>query len=405
LDLPAALVAVIAVAVVAYVVTVVHAATTRTLAGETRGYRPEEYLLSWPKWLSGLVAGLLILWLLYRVRGILLPFVLGAVIAYLLNPAIDRLEKRGWRRTQAIGIVFSVFLLVFILIALLVVPTVATQARDVITNYEVYVQGWQEVAVDARGLAERWGMAVGLLPADVREAFAKLGRRAQAYALGLLEAGLAWLNRSVVVVSLLIITPVVTFWVLRDYHRLGRQILRALPERHRAPTLAVLRDVNHVAGGYLLGMATMIVVVGVFAVIVLSAMGVSFSVLLGIMTGVLYVIPYLGFPTALAVIALTMVVTAETVGTIVIVLLMLMAGNVAFDYGVTPRVVGQRVGLHPLVVIFAVLAGGALFKFVGIVLAVPLAGAIKVALLHFWPEWFSSQTEEAADVQPDGASA
>ena len=94
MDLPAALVAVISVALIAYIVTVVHVATVDTLAkrGDTKD--PEEHLVAWPRWLSALVAGLLVLWLLYQVRGILLPFVVGAVVAYLLNPGIDRLERR-----------------------------------------------------------------------------------------------------------------------------------------------------------------------------------------------------------------------------------------------------------------------------------------------------------------------
>jgi len=173
-------------------------------------------------------------------------------------------------------------------------------------------------------------------------------------------------------------------------------VLRALPERQRHEILKVLRDINRVAGGYLLGMVTMVIVVGIFATIVLSVAGVRFAVLLGIMTGVLYVIPYLGFPTAMAAVALTMATMGSSFGGILIVLGVLLAGNVAFDYGVTPRVIGQRVGLHPLLVIFAVLAGAALFKFVGIVLAVPLAGAIKVVLLHFWPEVFGQEPADAA---------
>jgi predicted PurR-regulated permease PerM len=110
----------------------------------------------------------------------------------------------------------------------------------------------------------------------------------------------------------------------------------------------------------------------------------------------LYVIPYLGFPTAMILVALTMTVTGQSFGVILIVLGVLIAGNICFDYGVTPRVIGQRVGLHPLLVIFAVLAGAALFKLVGILLAVPLMGAVKVVLLHFWPEVFAADAPDAA---------
>jgi len=394
-DLPTALVALIAIAIIAYVTTVVHAATMRAMASRGEDYQPEQGLFAWPKWLSALIAVLLVIWLLYRVRQILLPFVVGAVIAYLLNPSIDRLERRGWPRGRAIGVVFGVFLAVFVAGALLLGPAFAAQARDLIASYDDYAARVRQLAADAQETVVTWGRLVGMVPGDVRNAFGALGEKAEAYALSILKGGVAWLNRSLVIVSLLILTPVVTFWVLRDYHRLARQFLRLLPERQHDATRAVLRDINRVAGGYLLGMATMAVIVGIFAVIVLSIGRVTFSVLLGIMTGVLYIIPYIGFPTALVVVVLTMTVTEKALGSILIVFGILMVGNICFDYLVTPRVIGRRVGLHPLVVIFAVLAGATLFKFVGIILAVPLAGAAKVVLLHFWPEVFSPESADA----------
>ncbi len=397
MDLPTALVALIVVAVIAYIVTVVQAATMRTLGRKSDGYRPEERLLAWPRWLSALVAVLLVAWLLYQVRGILLPFVLGAVIAYLLNPVIDNFERRkGWTRGRAIWAVFGVFLLLFVVAALLLVPALIAQARDVIANDDELAERAHRLVFEAQDTADGWGRAVGALPGNLREAFSDLGEAAEEYALSLLRGSMGWLNRSLVVVSLLVITPVVTFWVLRDYHRLGGKMLRALPERQREDTVQVLRDINRVAGGYLLGMATMAIVVGIFATIVLTVAGVRFSVLLGILTGVLYVIPYIGFPTAMAVVALTMGVTGGGIGAILIVLGILLAGNICFDYGMMPRVIGRRVGLHPLVVIFAVLAGATLFGIVGIVLAVPLAGAVKVVLLQFWPEIFEEEPTEVA---------
>ncbi|NIM49365.1 MAG: AI-2E family transporter, partial [Gemmatimonadales bacterium] len=329
-------------------------------------------------------------------RGILLPFILGAVVAYLLNPSINRLERRGWPRSRAIGIVFGVFLAVFVVGAVLLVPALTSEVTDLVNRSGHYVTRTSELAARARDKVVAWSALVGMLPEDVRRAFGSVGEQARAYALGLLQSAVGWLNRSLVRVSLLVITPVVTFWVLRDYRHLRRRILRMLPERRREATMAVLRDINHVAGSYLLGMATMIVIVGIFAIIVLSVARVRFSVLLGIMTGVLYVIPYIGYPTAMVVVALTMAVTNQPLGGILIVLGILLAGNICFDYGVNPRVIGQRVGLHPLVVIFAVLAGATLFKVVGIVIAVPLAGAIKVVLLHFWPEVFGPEPASPA---------
>lgn len=391
MDLPIVLVALAAVAVVAYLVTVVHAATVRTLAGREGRSHPEDRLLSWPKWLSALVVGLLLIWFLYRVRGILLPFVLGATIAYVLNPAIDRLERRGWPRTRALGLVFAIFLVVFVAGGLLVVPVLATEARNLIANYQTFVEQGSRLAAQVEGLAERWGGRFGVVRDDVRNWLGLVSDRAQTYALALLNAGLDWLRGSIGFVSLLVITPVVTFWVVRDYHYLARRVMGLLPERQREAVTAVLRDINRLAGSYLLGVVTVACLISLYAAIVLSVARVRFAVLLGIMEGVLSAIPYLGFPTALLVIVLTMLVTGAGLAKILVVLAFLVLGNILSDYGVSPRIIGSRVGLHPLIVIFALLAGGSLFGFIGLLLAVPLAGAIKVVLMHFWPEVVLSQ--------------
>ncbi len=395
MDLPTAVVALIAVAVIAYIVTIVHAATTRTLGLQSETYRPEERLLAWPKWLFGLIGVLLVIWLLYRVRGILLPFVLGALIAYLLNPGIARLERKGWRRGRAILVVFGVFLALLVLAVILLVPQFITDANNLVQEYEYYAKASRQLWESLRETVEGWGQVVGMLPEEVRSAFSDLADAAQAYGRNVLSKSIIWLNRSVVLVSLLVITPVVAFWVLRDYQRLGQRLLRAVPEPRRRALVEVLGEINKLVGSYLLGMVTMMVVVGIFAIIVLTATGVPFSVLLGIMTGVLYVIPYIGFPAAMIVIVVTMAVTDKGLAMILVTLGIMMAGNIAFDYGVQPRVIGKRVGLHPLVVIFSILAGASLLGFVGIVLAVPVAGSIKVVLLHFWPELFSSEGEVA----------
>jgi predicted PurR-regulated permease PerM len=380
------LVAFAAVAVVAYLVTVVHAATTRMLAGREGQVHPEDRLLSWPKWLSALVVGLLVIWFLYRVRAILLPFVLGAAIAYVLNPAIDRLERRGWPRSRAVGMVFAIFLVVFVVVGLLVVPLLAVEARNLIANYQVYVAQGSRLGAQAQALAEKWGGRLGVLPEDVRNWFGQVGARAEAYALDLLNAGLAWLKGSIGFVSLLVITPVVTFWLLRDYHYLARRVMGLLPDRQRQDVSSTLRDINRLAGSYLLGVATMACIISLYAAVVLTLAGARFGVLLGITEGVLSVVPYLGFPTALLIIALTMLVTGAELTKTLVVLALLVGGNILTDYGLAPRIIGSRVGLHPLLVIFALLAGGALFGFIGLLLAVPLAGAIKVVLMHFWPE-------------------
>ena len=386
MDLSTAIVALIAVVVLTYVVTVIHAATMRVLARQGGAEEPEASLLAWPRWLWALVAGLLVIWLLYRVRVILLPFVMGAMIAYLLNPGIDALQRRGWRRARAIGLVFGIFLVIFVIVMLLVVPTAAEQAGKLAADSQTYARKGHEFYQGLQHTAKIWGRLVGLLPRDVSAAFAQAGAEVQAYALSLLHAGPGWLNRSLVLVSLLIITPVITFWLLRDYHALGRHLLLALPERRREPVREMLRDINQLAGRYLLGTVMLSGIVTLYAAIVLAVAGVPFSILLGIMTGLLYGVPYIGYPSAVVISGLIMVVSGKKVGFTLVVLAIMVAGNLIADQVLYPKLVGRRVGLHPLTAIFALLAGGTLFGFVGVVLAVPAAALIKVVILRFWPQ-------------------
>ncbi len=151
----------------------------------------------------------------------------------------------------------------------------------------------------------------------------------------------------------------VTFWLLRDYHRLGGLLLRLVPETHRASTVEIAGEVNRIVGGYLLGLLTMMVLVATYSSLVLTLLGVRYSLLLGLLTGLLSIIPYFGFPTAMVIIALTMAAAGQHIGIIVLALALHILGNIGSDYLVYPRIVGRRVGLHPLVVIFALLAGGA----------------------------------------------
>jgi predicted PurR-regulated permease PerM len=396
-DVSIALIAIAVVLVVAYLIIVIHAATMRRMAGLDEGERPEQALLVWPRWLLALAAALVSFWVLYRVREILLPFIVGAIIAYLLNPGIDRLQRRRVERTPAIGIVFGVFLLIFVGVAVLVLPALTAEAKNLGDHYPAYAEAVKNLVGQARRAAEVWGQLVGLVPTDVRAAFAEVGDRAQTYGLSLLQQSIGLLNRSLVIVSLLIISPIVAYWLLRDYHDIGRKVLLVLPERQREPTRKVLRDINQVAGNYLFGMAIMAGIVAAYACIVLAVAGVPFSVLLGIMTGIFYVIPYVGYPSAVIISGLVMASSGRPLGFILVVLAAMVAGNVISDYILYPRIVGHRVGVHPLVVIFAILAGGTLFGFLGVIIAVPLAGVIKVISLHFWPELFQAEPADAAE--------
>jgi predicted PurR-regulated permease PerM len=392
--IPGLLAWLLAITVGAYLVTVVYRATQVSLE-ETGNARPETRLVVWPKWLYAIAVGILAALLLYLVRSILPPFVVGAVLAYMLNPVIERMSRRGRERKRAISLVFLVLAALVVLAAFLIVPLLVSQAQDLVKNYDTYAREVQRFAARAQALAVGYGGRFGLLPDDVFRALGSIGQYLQKWGLGVLLSALEWLRESSsLFLGLLVVAPIVAFWLLRDYHVLGRVLLRLAPEKQRASTVAVVGDVNQIVGGYLLGMATMTVLVGFYASLVLLILGVPFSVLLGLATGLLSIVPYLGFPTAMVIVAITMAVTGMSWVKIAIALGLLVLGNLTSDNVVYPRVIGSRVGLHPLVIVFALMAGGALFGFLGMLLAVPVAGVIKALLLRFWPEVFAAPEGE-----------
>ncbi len=391
MSFPSLLAWLLAVTVGAYLVTVVYRATQRVLAEDENG-RPETRLVVWPRWLLGVVAGLLAALFLYQVRHILTPFLVGAVVAYALNPVVEVLAGRGMGRNRAISLMFLLVLALVVVGAVLIIPVLVGEAQELVTNYDQYVAQLQAAAARLEETAVRAAGRVGIVPEDVFRALGAVGAYLQRWGLQVLVSALDWLRRSSsLFLGLLVIMPIAAFWLLRDYHVVARLLLRLAPEGQRKSTVEVAAEVNRIVGSYLLGMATMVLVVGIYATLLFLALGARFAVLLGLLTGVLSIIPYLGYPSAMVVVAITMGVTGAGLGKIAVVLGLLVVGNLISDNVVYPRVVGKRMGLHPLVIIFALMAGGALFSFAGMILAVPAAGVIKALLLRFWPEVFAPQ--------------
>jgi predicted PurR-regulated permease PerM len=312
----------------------------------------------------------------------------------MLNPLIERLGRRGMVRHRAISLVFLALVALVVVAAFLVVPLLVSEAQDLAKNYDTYTQEVQKFAARAEATAVRYAGRLGVVPSDVFRALGSVGEYLRKWGLQVLLSALDWLQRSSsLFLGLLVVAPIVAFWLLRDYHVLGRVLLRLAPEKQRANTVAVVGDMNQIVGGYLLGMAIMTALVGLYASIILLLLGVPFSILLGLATGLLSIVPYLGFPSAMLLIGITMAVTGMPWVKLALVLGLLLVGNLVSDNLVYPRVIGGRVGLHPLVIVFALMAGGALLGFLGMLLAVPVAGVIKALLLRFWPEVFAASEE------------
>ncbi len=324
-------------------------------------------------WLIGAGLFVLALWLL---SGMLLPFVVGLAVAYLLDPVVDRLE--GWRlpRWLATTLVLLSFVVVLVVVTLLLLPLVQAQVAhliEVLPNYAT--------ALRARALPMVERLVHRLSPEDVERLRGAAGNYAGEMVgwvgrvlSGILSGGLALFD----VLSVLFITPVVAFYLMRDWDLLVAKVNGWLPLDHAATIRQQARQVDATLAGFVRGQALVCLVLGLFYAVALSAAGLDFGLVIGLLAGLLSFIPYVGtlfgFVSSTG-LALLQFDDLWRVGIVVGIFLFGQAveGNV-----LTPKLVGEKVGLHAVWVIFALLAGGTLFGFVGVLLAVPVAAVIGV---------------------------
>lgn len=314
--------------------------------------------------------------LLYLLHHILLPFVAGAALAYLLDPLANRLTKRGLSRLLAALVILAGFVVVFAGLFVLIAPLLANQFASFAQHVPGYVQHLQAVLNDpSHPWIQHLVGGVGGSENPVGTLVNKLIDYLTAVLPTLLTKGEALLS----IFSLLVITPVVAFYFLLDWDRVVNAFDQLIPLPHRETVRGLVREINTAISGYLHGQLTVCVILGGYYALGLSLAGLSFGLLIGAVSGFLTFVPYVGSLTALVVsfgVALAQFFPDWT--RIVIVVGVVLIGQFLEGNVLSPKLVGESIGLHPVWLIFALLASGYLFEFVGLLLAVPLAAAIGV---------------------------
>jgi predicted PurR-regulated permease PerM len=314
--------------------------------------------------------------LLYLLRDILAPFVAGMAAAYLLDPVCDRLERWGLSRTLATVVVTAAFFLVLLAILLWLAPVVYGQILTLVNRLPEY---FQQIGEQFRPLLEQiagrleGGDLSGISP-NVGEHVGTVLGWVTAALKTVLSGGLALVN----LLALLFITPIVAFFLLRDWDDIVGRLDKWLPR----PWAGVIREqaalIDETLAGFVRGQALVCLFLGTFYAVVLTIVGLDFGITIGLFTGILSFIPYVGttfgFVTSIAV---AFAQFSEWLP-IFLVAGLFIAGQAIEGNFLTPKLVGDRVGLHPVWVIFALLAGGSLFGFVGVLLAIPVAAVIGV---------------------------
>jgi len=339
-----------------------------------------------------------IVYLLWLLAPVLMPFAVAAMLAYLGDPLADRLERLGLSRAWAATLVFLVLILALGGVLLLLIPLISRQIENLIQNLPRYAQWAQQTA---------WPWLQGKLHLDPRMFDSDqllVAFKAHMGSIGdVATAVLGKVSRSglgiVLWLTNLVLIPVVAFYLLRDWDRLVGTIDRMLP-RSIEPTIAHLaHESDKVLGAFVRGQLLVMLALGIFYGAGLSLVGLSVGLLIGIVAGLLSFVPYLGFIVGFGAAVIAVLVQYGDWAHLLIICGVFVVGQLLEGYVLVPKLVGDKIGLHPVAVIFSVLAGGYLFGFLGVLLALPAASVIMVLLRYLLERYRLSElyTEEGAD--------
>jgi len=324
-------------------------------------------------WLIALVVALIAIWLL---RSILLPFVAGMAIAYFLDPLANRLERAGLSRSWATVVIVLAFFVLVLAVFVLLAPIIGEQIADFAQRVPGYVQA------AAHRADPIWRMIRSSLSQhDIEQIRTAAGDYAGtvagwagAVAKELVGGSLAFANT----LSLLFITPIVTFYLLRDWHRVTALVNGWLPLRHAATIHRELHEIDRILAGFVRGQAMVCISLAVIYGASLTLVGLGLGLVIGIGAGLLSFVPYLGSISGFVLgVGLAIGQTGDWKLPAEVAIVYIVGNQIEANF-LAPRLVGRKIGLHPVWVIFALLAGGALFGFLGLLLALPMAAVIGV---------------------------
>jgi predicted PurR-regulated permease PerM len=325
-------------------------------------------------WIAILAGFVVVLWLLGE---ILLPFLLGMAIAYVVDPVVVWLVRRGFSRGMAAAVLVGSSFVAGLVTLLLVGPLLLEQAGALLVRApEIAAAVYQSTTLGAERLLRVVGVGPrGEVPAVLVQAGQRMGEMLASWAATALGRGVALVN----LLALLAVTPLVAFYLLRDWPKIVAQIDDWLPRDHADTIRGQAREMDRVLSGFARGAALVCAGLAVFYGVALTLAGLDFGLLIGIMAGALSFVPYLGAAVGFgASVGMALIQFGPDWLRVVLVGAIFVFGNVVSDYVVTPRIMGDRIGVHPLWVLFGFFAGAALFGFAGMLASVPACAVIGV---------------------------
>jgi predicted PurR-regulated permease PerM len=315
---------------------------------------------------------------IYWLRPVLTPFFLGAVLAYVWQPLITRLSRARFSRTLAVIVALVLEALIVVLLFLTVIPLFIKEATQLSQQLPALLEKLNTTL--APWLKARLGIEVALDAAGIKELVSEALRSSEGIGMMVLSSlrigGLGLLG----LFANIVLTPVVQFFLMRDWELILRRIEDLIPPHARANVLGFVREADDALSQYLHGQVLVILVMVVFYTVGLWLTGLEFFLPIGVITGTLVIVPYVGAATGFVLATLAAALQFQDLTPIIWVWVVFGVGQALEGYLVTPKLVGERIGLHPVAVIFALLAFGQIFGFAGLLIALPASAVLLVAL-------------------------
>lgn len=349
-------------------------------------------------WIGVGIALLVLLWLL---SPILAPFAVAAVLAYICDPMVSWLVARRLPRPAAVLIVIALLGLALTLLLLILIPMVYKEAMTLVGRLPDLVEMVNTHMLPM--LQNHLDVSLQLDAASIRQWITENWSSAQDFLPGLLKKASTGGAAVIGFFANLLLIPMVMFYLLQEWPHITEAMRRAIPRPMVERSLRILGDIDKVMSEFLRGQLSVMLLLAVFYSLGLWIAGLKFALPVGVITGLLVFVPFVGFTAGLVLGLLSAVLQAEGWPPIIGVAIVFSLGQLIESFLLTPYIVGDRIGLHPLVVIFALMAFGQLFGFVGVMVALPASAALLVALREVRGAYFASHVYRGDAVEEDSA--
>lgn len=326
--------------------------------------------------------------LIYLLAPVLTPFMIAAILAYIGDPLVDRLEARKLPRTLAVVVVFVVLTLAAIIVLIVLIPMLEKQFILLSQKIPAYIEVIQTQFIP--WLNTRFGLGLVIDPEQLKESFNLNWKQAG----GVATTIATYVTRSgaflAEVAANIVLVPVVAFYLLRDWDVLVARVRELLPRKTEPVISRITKESDDVLGAFLRGQLLVMLALSLIYSVGLGIVGLDLALLIGLIAGLVSFVPYLGFIVGIIIASIAALMQFGDMTHLAYVGIVFMIGQLLEGMVLTPALVGDRIGLHPVAVIFAVLAGGQLFGFLGILLALPVAAIIVVILRYLQEQYKSS---------------